>query len=656
MHETKRQPMRETTDETRGETMNETMNEKRYIGNTKETEARRIYLDALDLKRTTEEIPVVESLGRVTARAVEAVLSSPSFNCAAMDGIAVVTKATLPARPQAPVRLIEGVDYVPVNTGNPIEEPFDAVIMKEDVTVESDGILIHEPAITWQHIRPIGEDIVATEMILPRGHRIRPFDLGSLISGGITTVTVYKKPVVTIIPTGTELVESPEDVRKGHIPDSNSWMLAALIEEAGGIPRRHAPCDDEFDLIRQAVAEAAATSDLVLIGAGSSAGTKDFSARAVRELGEVVVHGIAIKPGKPSILGKVGQTPVIGIPGYPVSSYISFQEFAAPILAHLTGIRNQDVWVDAILNTDIHSSLKNKEYVRVSLHYEDGAYRATPAKSGAGVSMSLVRSDGIGVIEQENEGLSRGESIRVRLLRPLEEVHARLTITGSHDLCIDLLGDMMPINSTHVGSMGGVLAMRNREALLAPIHVLNETDGTYNVNLLNKYFPGDTHVIIRGPGRIQGLMVKKGNPAGIRDIHDLTREDVIFMNRQRGSGTRIFVDHLLRREGIEADAINGYEREATTHTTVAAAVAEGTATAGAGVLSAALALGLDFIPLGQEHYDFLVARENLSDPRVQTFITHLTSEEFYDKLTHRGGYLLEDLGTILEGPHAERPI
>ncbi len=624
------------------------MNEPRYIGNTKAEAARSEYLDALDLTRRVETIPVREALGRVTASAVEASLSSPGFNCAAMDGIAVIAAATAEARPQAPVHLVEGQDFVYVNTGNPIEEPFDAVIMKEDVTVAAGSVSIIGPAITWQHVRPIGEDIVATEMILPRGHRVRPFDLGSLIAGGVETLAVYARPVVTIIPTGSELVETAGEVRKGHIPDSNSWMLAALVEEAGGIPRRLPPCRDEFDLIKSSIAEAAATSDLVLVGAGSSAGTKDFSARAVAELGRVVVHGIAIKPGKPSILGLVGGTPVIGIPGYPVSSYISFQEFARPILEELGGSAARDTWVEAVLTADVHSSLKNREYLRVSLHYEEGIYRATPAKSGAGVSMSLVRCDGIGIIEQSAEGLARGETIRVRLLRSLDEVHARLTITGSHDICIDLLGDMMPINSTHVGSMGGVLAMRHREALLAPIHILDETDGSYNTHILRKYFPGRTHVILRGPGRIQGLMVKPGNPLGITGIADLARADVLFMNRQRGSGTRIFVDHLLKGAGLDPASVRGYDREATTHTTVAAAVAEGAADCGAGVLSAALALGLDFIPLGQEHYDFLVSRANLADERIGRFRDCLVSAEFSDRLTLRGGYVLEDLGAILE--------
>lgn len=622
--------------------------EKRYIGNTKPEEAKAAYLEALQLAVKTEVIPVGESHGRITARAVEAVLSSPPFNCAAMDGIAVISQATVQARPQAPVTLIEGETFVYVNTGNPLDEPYDAVIMKEDVITGAAGIKIYAPAIAWQHVRPIGEDIVATEMILPRGHKIRPFDLGSLISGGVETVEVIRKPVVSILPTGTELVETAKEVRRGHIPDSNSWMLSALVEDAGGIPRRLPPCIDDYDLIKSAIAEAAAASDLLLIGAGSSAGTKDFTSAAVAELGEVVVHGIAIKPGKPSILGRIGSTPVIGIPGYPVSSYISFHEFAAPILSELTGQTVPDVWVDAILNTDIHSSLKNKEYIRVSLHYENGTYRATPTKSGAGVSMSLVRSDGIGIIEQELEGLSRGETIRVRLLRTLDDVNGRLTITGSHDMCIDLLANLMPINSTHVGSLGGVLAMRNKEALLSPIHILDETDGSYNVNILKKYFPGGTHVFIRGPGRVQGLMVKPGNPDHIEGIQDLTRGDVLFMNRQRGSGTRIFVDHLLSEKGIDPTQIRGYDREATTHTSVAAAVAQGSASAGAGVLSAANALDLDFIPLGQEHYDFLVARESLSDDRIVRFIDCLKSEEFSQALEQRGGYILNDLGRILE--------
>ena len=623
-------------------------NEKRYIGNMRPEEAKAAYLEALDLNMKTERIPVGLSFGRITAEAVDAVLSAPPFNCAAMDGIAVIAGATVAARPQQPVTLIEGETFVFVNTGNPLDEPYDAVIMKEDVIIDETGLKIYQPAIAWQHVRPIGEDIVATEMILPRGHKIRPFDLGSLISGGVESVEVIKQPVVTIIPTGDELVESPDKVRRGFIPDSNSWMLEALVEEAGGIPKRLPPCVDNYELIKSTIADAAKTSDLVLIGAGSSAGTKDFTSTAVAELGEVVVHGIAIKPGKPSILGIVGSTPVIGIPGYPVSSYISFHEFAAPILARLSGEVIPEVWVDAVLNTDVHSSLKNREYIRVSLHYDQGTYRATPTKSGAGVSMSLVRCDGIGIIERELEGLSRGETIRVRLLRPLADVNARLTITGSHDLCIDQLANMMPINSTHVGSMGGVLAMRNKEALLAPIHILDETDGSYNLNILKKYFPNNTHVIIRGPGRVQGLMVKRGNPDHIMTLADLTRPDVLFMNRQRGSGTRIFVDHLLKVNGIEPATVRGYDREATTHTSVAAAVAQGSAQVGAGVLSAANALGLDFIPLGQEHYDFLVARASLSDDRIIRFLDCLKSEEFNQELTRRGGYILEDLGKVLE--------
>ena len=627
---------------------NETLTEKRYIGNTRPDEARNAYLDSLDLAVKTEVIPVEEGFGRITARAVFAELSSPSYNCAAMDGIAVIASATRAARPQNPVRLVEGETFVYVNTGNPVDEPFDAVIMKEDVIMEEEGLTIYTAAVPWQHLRPIGEDIVATEMILPRGHKIRSFDLGSLISGGVKELSVIKRPIVSILPTGTEIVSSLDDVKKGRIRDSNSHMLAALTWEAGGIPRRLPPCRDDYDLLKETIRTAALESDMVLIGAGSSAGTKDYTAKIVEELGDVVVHGIAIKPGKPSILGKIGSVPVIGVPGYPVSSYISFMAFAQPVLLRLSGEKKEEVLVEAILNSDVHSSLKSREYIRVSLHYEDGTFRATPTKSGAGVSMSLVRSDGIGIIEREVEGLNRGEPITVSLLRPIEDVKSRLTITGSHDIAIDILGDLMPINSTHVGSMGGVLAMRRKEALLAPIHILDETDGSYNQSILKTYFPGDTHVLIRGPGRIQGLMVKKGNPDNIQGLSDLTRDGIVFMNRQRGSGTRIFVDHLLDKEGIDPQAINGYDREATTHTSVAAAVAESGAAAGAGVFSAARALGLDFIPLGQEHYDFLVARESLEDPRIEEFIRHLKSLEFKDELERRGGYILEDLGSILE--------
>ncbi|PKK39300.1 Molybdopterin biosynthesis protein MoeA / Periplasmic molybdate-binding domain protein [Clostridiaceae bacterium JG1575] len=621
--------------------------ETRYIGNMDLKKAKALYQKALSLTPRSERIPCEEALGRVSFAPVYAQRSSPSYPCAAMDGIAVCAQKTADARPLNPLILQEGNDYQVVNTGNPIDPPFDAVIMKEEVVVGPTGLTIRAAAIAWQHVRPVGEDLVATEMILASRHRIRPFDLGSLLAGGVSEVEVYTQPSVAILPTGSELLPPGAPDQRGRITDSNSTMLRALCQEAGAKAQCLPVCPDDPHLLRQALQSAAERFDVVLVGAGSSAGTKDYTAQTLADLGEVVVHGVAMKPGKPVILGKIGATPVLGIPGYPVSAYLSFHEFCDPILSVLSGQKQKETYVTAKMAQPIHSSLKNQEFLRVSLAYIDGTYHATPSGQGAGVSMSLVRADGIGEIPRNREGLHRRETLLVRLLRDASEIQDRLPVIGSHDICLDLLRDRCPLQSTHVGSMGGVLALLDGEAVLAPVHVLDEATRTYNLPLLAQYFPEGTHALLRGPGRTQGLMVPKGNPQGIQGIADLTRPGVRFINRQRGSGTRIFLDDRLRAAKIDAAAIQGYDREATTHTTVAAAVKEGSATCGAGVLSAARALDLDFIPLGEESYDFLVAKADLDDERVQKFIASLQSESFQNALRARGGYRLEDLGEVI---------
>jgi len=620
-----------------------------YIDNIDVDLAKDKYYTRLNIQPTWEEVDVLDSLNRITFEAVYALISSPNYNAAAMDGIAVKSSDTKEATETNPVVLEEGKDFIYINTGNPIEEPYDAVIMIEDVIELGDGkVQILKAAYPWQHVRPIGEDIVATEMILPSRHRIRPIDVGALLSGGIEKVKVYRKPRVGIIPTGNEIVERVSQLQVGKVIDSNSRVFEGLILENGGIPNRYSPVEDDYDKLKEAILKGIQENDMLIIGAGSSAGSKDYTASVIEELGEVVVHGVAMKPGKPTILGIIDEKPVIGIPGYPVSAYLVFETFVIPLILKFIGLEEEkEVFQQAIISKKITSSLKNRELIRVNLGYVKDKLVATPLSSGAGVTMSLVKADGIAIIPQSLEGVDAGSPIDVRVLKPLSQIKETLVSIGSHDIIMDILADMMRLTSGHVGSMGGILAMRRGECHIAPIHLLDMDTGEYNVSYVKKYFKGQKMALIKGVRRHQGFIVEKGNPKGIKGFSDLTRDDVVYINRQRGAGTRILLDYHLKEENIDPSHIKGYDREMTTHMAVASAVKTGSATTGLGIYSAAKALDLDFIEVAYEDYDFLVPFDLLEDDKIKRFIEILISDEFKKKVDALGGYGFERTGEIV---------
>lgn len=626
-----------------------------YLNNTPVQEAREIYRKALEGLATPqeEEIPVTESLNRVTTKAIYARYCSPLYNAAAMDGIAVEAERTKGASERTPLTLRPEGDFVVVDTGDPIHAPYDAVIMAEDLLEQADGsVQILESAAPWQHVRPIGEDIVAGEMLLPSRHRIRPIDIGVLLSGGITQVAVYRQPTVAIFPTGTEIIEPDQDPEDGAIIESNSRMFEAMVREQGGLPTRFAPIADDYELLKKSISEAVDNFDMVIVNAGSSAGTEDYTVHVLRELGQVIIHGVAIKPGKPVILAIVRGKPVIGLPGYPVSAYLTFENFVIPVLQQMNGQTSSRVpQVEAVISRRMVSSLKHREYVRVKVGKVDGKLVASPLARGAGAAMSLVRADGFCVIPQNSEGVEAGEKVTVELYRTMEEIDHTVVAIGSHDLILDVMADLMPtlypgnyLSSTHVGSMGGLMALRRGEAHLAPTHLLDEETGTYNVPTLKKLFT-EPMALIKGVDRVQGIMVKKGNPLGIRGIEDLP--GVSYVNRQRGAGTRVLLDYKLKQAGIDPSAIRGYDREAATHMAVAAAIAGGDADAGMGIESAARSMGLDFIEVGPEEYDFAIPVRFLELPHVQHFLEVLKSREFAERVEKLGGYSLRQTGTIL---------
>lgn len=625
-----------------------------YIENNDDSQVLFEYINALGtLECGFEEVSVLEAVGRVTYEAIFARNCDPMYNAAAMDGIVVEAHDTFSASERAPLKLTIDKDFYYINTGGEVKGRYNAVIMIEDVLVLNEKeISIISPAYPWQHIRTVGESIVAGDMIIASRHKIRPVDLGAIIAGGITKLKVYKKPKVGIIPTGSELIENPDELENGKLMESNSRVFFELAKQYGGEPVRYPIVRDERELLKQAIKKGAAENDILIVNAGSSAGTKDYTVGVIKELGEVFKHGIAIKPGKPTILGIIDGKPVIGIPGYPVSAYLVFELFLRPIIslsAAQTDYLGQEVL--ATLTKRVVSSFKNAELLRVALGFVNDKLVVTPLDRGAAAVMSLVKADGIMKIDRLTEGIETGDIVKVRLLRPLDEIKKTLVITGSHDLIIDVISDKISVSSAHVGSLSGIMALKRGECHIAPIHLLDEQSGEYNVPYVKKYFSDRKMALIKGVGRVQGFIVKQGNPKNIKTIEDLISKDVSFANRQRGAGTRVLFDYLINKKEINKEQIIGYEKEYSTHMAVAISVKSDVADVGLGVYTAAKAMGLSFEPVSNEEYDFLVPYEFLEDNRVVEFINVLKSSKFKKTLEDMGGYILKDTGevSIIEG-------
>ncbi len=620
-----------------------------------------------------EQIKVIDSLGRITAEPVFAKISSPFYHSSAMDGYAVKFTDTIGASEGRPKKLKIPDQAVYVSTGDPIPNGFNAVIMVEDVnlirTRTSDirhqtsetpieYIEIIAPVTPWQHIRTVGEDIVITELILPENHKIRPIDIGAMLAGGLTEIKARKKPKVVIIPTGSEIVEPGSNLMKGNIIESNSRILAGLVSEWGGEPIRFSIVPDNIEALKEALLKAAQIADLVVINAGASAGRKDFSSAVIGDLGEIILHGLNIKPGKPAILGWINNKPVLGIPGYPVSAYITFEIFAKPIIYTWQGIEiKESETLKAKLSRPVASTLGMEEFIRVKVGKVGDNIIAIPVSRGAGILMSLVRADGFVRIPAMSEGIGAGTEVEVKLMRHKDDITNTIVCIGSHDNTLDILGNFLKkkypkfsLSSAHVGSMGGLIALKRGEAHLAGTHLLDEETGEYNVPFIKKLLSDEKIILINLVYRQQGFLVLKGNPKNIKGFEDLARDDIMFINRQSGSGTRLLTDKYLKELGIEPQKIKGYDREEFTHMGIASAVLTGVADTGLGILAASKALGLDFIPVAKERYDIAVLEKFYKLDMVQKFIEIIRDDlEFKKTVANLGGYDITDMGKIIYG-------
>ncbi len=618
-----------------------------YLSNSELDTAKKEYLHHLESNGFTSEderIKVQHAIGRMLSKAVYAEICSPHYNASAMDGIAVKAEITYGASESNPIILTPDM-YTVVDTGDPLPDDTDSVIMVEDLTEEGGGNLSILSAVhPWQNVRQVGEDICMGDMIAPSFTVISPSLCGAFLAGGITEVEVIRKPVFGIIPTGDEIVSPKKNPQKGEIIEFNSTIFSSMLAEWKAESKIHDIVKDKKDLLKKAIVNMAEECDAVLVLAGSSAGRDDYTSSIISELGEVLFHGIAIKPGKPAVLGIINKVPVIGIPGYPVSGIVVMDEIVKSVVGlyykHNCNSREK---ITATLGKRVVSSLKYREYVRVTLGKTDDGFVAVPLSRGAGVITSFTKADGILTVPQNSEGFDVGEEVEIELLRNKVEIENSLIVTGSHDPLIDEIADMIkrkgyPFRtaSSHVGSMGAITAIKNKQAHLGCIHLLDTVSGKYNESYVQKYFPEGGVRLIKGVGRIQGLMVKKGNPLSINSFKDIVKGR--YVNRQVGSGTRILCDYLISKNGMNKSDIEGYRNEEFTHTAVAALIAAGNADCGLGIYSAAKMYDLDFIELCVEEYDVLVDENAYNSDKVKEFIEIIKSDELKKRLDEMGGY------------------
>jgi putative molybdopterin biosynthesis protein len=627
----------------------------------------------------TEEIPLnKQASGRVLAEPVWAKICSPHYHSAAMDGFAVIASDTGGASLTSPVKLPYGsimgiIKSEYVDTGDPLPNWADAVIPIENVeSLDEDGnpdknsrhpdaIRIRAAITPWSHVRPMGEDMVASQLVLPGGHTLRPVDLGAIAACGHSHVRVARQPRVAVLPTGSELIRIGDPVARGDIIEYNSLVLATQVQQWGGNAEQFSITPDDYDLIRERVIKAALEYDLILLNAGSSAGSEDYTARVVESLGELLVHGVAVRPGHPVVLGIIHieegghkrSTPIIGVPGYPVSAALTGEIFVEPLLARWLGRKPfEPATTTATLTRKVTSPAGDDDYMRVAVGRVGDKLLAAPISRGSGVITSLVRADGIAIIPRGSQGLPAGSKIEVRLYRSQPDLENSIITIGSHDMSLDILAQYLAqhdrrLVSANVGSLGGLVALRRGEAHFAGSHLLDTATGEYNLSYIRKYLPGIDLKVIAFVDRQQGLVVAKGNPKNIKGLEDLTLPDVTFINRQNGAGTRVLLDYHLSKSGIEPDYISGYTREEYSHLAVAAAISSGRADCGLGIAAAAHALDLDFLPLYQESYQLIIPDEFFNSDLLSPVKEILNDTDFQKTVEAMQGYGASRMGTII---------
>ncbi|MGD0534297.1 MAG: molybdopterin biosynthesis protein [Methanoregula sp.] len=612
---------------------------KRYLSLVTFDEALHLLKTSFAIPVRTELVHVTRSLGRVVVEPVYARYSVPEVSLAAMDGIAVKSRDTFGASDQAPVTLN---DFARVNTGNIVPSRFDAVIMIEDTWEVEDKFQVRKAATPWQHVRPAGEDIREGRLVLPKGHQIRAFDIGALATYGIVELKVNTFNV-GIIPTGSELV--PLGVRPGlgQVVESNTVMAQVLLDSMGAHCTRLPIVRDDPDLIEEALRTAARENDLVIVSAGSSAGTRDYTAGAIAAIGELLFHGVAVKPGKPMMLGKIYGKPVIGLPGYPLAAQSVLREFAVPLLEYwgLAPLTKYSVKVK--LATPLSSDLGFDEFVPVSVGRIGNQYWGMARSRGTVVQMSTIRSNGYTHIPASVEGYDAEHELKVYLTTDPANIERTLIFSGAIDPILEELGNIahdqgLFIHTGSAGNTGAILSLKRNSCHAAPMS-LPAFSLLRDCRFIQPYLQSLDLVFVNIATQEQGI-------ASAKEISPDALDAVCWINSRKDTPARSLFDSLLSTHNLTPLRIRGYGNEVATPGAVAAAIRAGQADAGICSKGLAESHDLMFLPVAQEQYELVMQREMLDDPRIVTLISLIKSPEFKAHLDQTGAYCTTQTGRI----------
>lgn len=604
-----------------------------------------------------ETVELSEALGRIVATPVVVAIDVPPFDRSTVDGYALRAADVAAAAQNAPQRLrltgetiacgtvptqpVAAGMATAIATGGPIPRGADAVVMVEHTDADGDAaIIVRRPVTSGQNLAHAGSDLARGEVVLRRGTLVGSREIGLMAACGIGQLDVHRRPRVAVISTGDELVAPGQPLPPAAVYDTNGPIVAAAVAEHGGEPVRFPAVPDDEARLSAALAEALASCDMVILSGGTSKGAGDYTARLVGRLGEpgIVVHGVALKPGKPLCLAVAGGKPVVVLPGFPTSAVFTFQEFVAPVLRRLAG------WpaaarptVPATVPVALASERGRTEYVMVALTQSDeGLLVAHPVFKSSGAISAFAQADGFVAIGALADGLPAGTATDVTLLAPQLRI-PDLVIAGSHCIglepVIDHLAEQgIAARVLPLGSLGGLAALRRGECDIAPIHLYDAASGSYNRAFID---PGLR--LVEGWRRRQGIVFRRGDarfeardaPAAVAAA--LADPDCLMVNRNPGAGTRVLLDQLLG-----AARPDGYQNQLRSHNAVAAAVAQGRADWGMAIDVAARAYGLGFLPYADEHYDFAVAQARASRPAVAAFTQALADAGVRQRLTELG--------------------
>lgn len=626
--------------------------------------------------RRLERIAIWDALGRILAEDIVSSVDVPGFDRAMLDGYAVRAEDTFWADEDNPVELrvvgrasaghpfpgeVGRGEAVEVATGAPIPRGANAVVREEFTVRRDQTVIVMRAASPGENIQGAGSDIRVGETLVYRGTRLSPREIGILAAAGIREVTVISKPRVGIFSTGDELAQPGERLDYGKIYDVNSSTLFTSVIEDGGDPVFLGILPDDYESIKRALSESMDENDIILISGSTSVGAGDVIYRVLEELGPpgVLVHGIAIHPGKPTVIAEARGKLIIGLPGYPTSCLTVYRELVSPLIRRWSSrLPETEREIIARAAERIHGERGRRDLLPVHLVMDEEPL-AFPVPTGSEAISTLSRADGYIIMDEMREIIEEGEEVRVRLF--VDRI-ADASVIGSHCLGLEIiLAEMrdrgLLVKFVPVGSYGGFKAIARGEADISGVHALDPETMEYNVTLLRKFSLEDEAILLRGYSRIQGLIVRKGNPKGIRGIRDLLeREDVVIINRNKGSGTRVLLDHLLRKEteslGMSFEEgvsrIRGYWSEAKSHNAVAAAVKNGIADVGIGIKTVAKLYDLDFIPLMEERYDFLVRKRSLTKRAVEEFLEIIRDPGIRRRINSLEGLRADDdIGTPL---------